>query len=74
MVNCVALALRVVASPPLSNSTRPLAVSPLIVPPTVYVLAEQVTAILVTAALPIVPVPLLTEQVSPVGCVCTVTA
>ena len=67
IVNCVALALIEVASPPLFNSARPFAVNPLMVPPTVYVFVEQVMAAWVTGAVPIVPDPVLTEQVCPEG-------
>jgi hypothetical protein len=63
-------------SPPLSCSTA-VPVSPDTVPPTEYVVGGvvvQVTATLVTFADPTVPVPPLTAQVCPDGCVFTVTA
>ena len=59
--------------PPLSSSVSPNSVRPLIVPPMVYVAAAtQEIATEVTLA-DAVPVPELAVQVSPVGCVATVT-
>ena len=61
-------ALRVSESPPLFCSVTESPVArPETVPPTVYVLVEQVMLTLVTLADPIVPIPLLTVQVCPVG-------
>ena len=68
--------MTVTESPPLSSSVTdvPLA-RPDTFPPTVYVvLTAQVTETLVMFDEAIVPVPLVTVQVSPAGCVPTVTA
>jgi hypothetical protein len=49
-------------------------VKPLMLPPSVYGVVEQVTTTLFTAPAGIVPEPLLTVHVAPVGCADTLTA
>ena len=67
-------ALRVSASPPLFRSVTESPVArPETVPPTVYVFVEQVMLTFVTLADAMVPEPLPTTQVCPVGCVPIVT-
>jgi len=70
MVKSMALAARLIVSPPLA-STRPSLARPLMLPPSVKALTLQVTTTSETAAAAIVPLPLATEQVSPVGWVLT---
>jgi len=57
------------------SSTSPVALPrPEMVPPTVSGLSVHATAMFVTACAATVPVPLVTSQFRPVGCVDTVTA
>jgi hypothetical protein len=69
----VAFAATLTVSPPLASTSPPL-LSPVTVPPRLKDWAEQTTTALAESAVPIVPLPLVIEQVCPAGWVRTVTA